>query len=194
MLGSWHNLSSHAWLSMLSPLVLAAAVSAQIAGWRKDRFSRSLSTLTVLDARFESPDFRELRRKAAYFLKDGPVYDQAGREALSAVLNFFETIGFLLAKQAVDAETVWRFFGPRLVHYHAAAQDEIKTYRLTHPGAYLNLEKACKSMSRLKAGQRLFPDPASPLPLAGIRTFLEGETAIRSMPPPIWVPQTSLSG
>jgi hypothetical protein len=190
MWGAWQNMSTQAWFSLMSLLVLVVTVAVQTAGWKKDRFSRSLDTITALHAHFESMGFREMRRKAAYFLKDGPQYDHAGKEAVLDVLNFFDAIGFLLVKNAIDAETVWRFFGSRLMLYYAAAKPLIDEYRITDPEAYLDFKKANKVIGRIESERHPSKNMAALFSAGALQKFLESEASITSIPRPGWVPQS----
>src|SRR6266498_2944619 len=95
--------TAQAWSALIAAVALIVAIGFQIAGWRRDRFSRGVDAVRSMDVRWESTEFREQRRRAATFLiaKDGT--DDLGKEALYGVLNFFETLGFFYSKKITDA-------------------------------------------------------------------------------------------
>ena len=125
MLEFLKTMTAPAWSALVSTLALIVTISVQIAEWRRARFSRGIDTIAAMDTRFESAEFREVRKRAATYLATKPAADPAGRESVLGVLNFFETLGFLFAKHIVDAKTVWHFFGTWLLPYYATSKSLI---------------------------------------------------------------------
>jgi len=115
-------MSPEAWSALFAAVGVVVAIFLQIGEWRRAKFSRGIEIVAALDVRFEGPELRELRRQAAAYLSKPSPNDQAGREAARAIINFFETLGFLHAKGVVDAESAWHFFGSWLLPYHAATK------------------------------------------------------------------------
>lgn len=114
-------MSASEWMPIIASIGLIITVIFQIVEWRRSRFARGLETIAALDARFESPEFREIRRRAAAYHLAESKDDRAGEEAAITVINFFETIGFLQEKKVLDSNMVWHFFASWLIPYYVAS-------------------------------------------------------------------------
>lgn len=99
------SLSAEHWSALSAAAGVLVAITFQIIEWRRQRYSKGIDTIAQMDSRWDSPEFREMRRRASRFLID-PVAEtkSSGEEAVRTVLNFFETLGFLERKKVVDAE------------------------------------------------------------------------------------------
>lgn len=132
--------TAQGWTALVSSVALIWTMIAQITVWNRDRFSRGLENLGKLDERFETVDFRELRKRAAsYLLRGAPAEDKEGDEALQGVLNLFETIGYLHRRKMVRIEAVWHYFASWLLPYVAAAETYLKRKRADDLGIYCEL-------------------------------------------------------
>ena len=123
--------------------VVIAAVTA-VALWHQIRASsRALSAeLTLrLEDRFNSESMKEARRRAALYLQSLllklPPDDDEG---LSDVLDFFETIGLLVQRKALDQEMAWHTFFWWLRGYRCAANDYIRKERQEDPTRWTDLD------------------------------------------------------
>lgn len=72
-----------------------------IAENRRSRFLLSVDLILKLSERFHSADFKRSRRAAARSLKDNTFVD------FDDVLDFFELVGMLTKRKALDDEMVW---------------------------------------------------------------------------------------
>ena len=177
-----------AWSALITAIALIVTILFQVRNWHKDSLSRSLNTITGLDARFESSEFRELRKRAASFLQRGGINDQAGKEAIYGVLNFFETIGFLFYKGAIDSETVWNFFGSWLPQYYAASKHIIEECRQGDPNLYIELERVHKAICKVEEKRHPSKDATHMFSAEEIEKFLRSESLITVNPRPSSTP------
>jgi hypothetical protein len=167
-----------AWSALISTVALILTIIFQVRNWRRDRFSRSIDIISSLDARFESADFRELRKRAATFLQSGTTDDRAGKEAIYGVLNYFETIGFISNRGAIDAEAVWNFFGSWLPQYYFAAKHLIAECQQKDPNLYIELEKIYKAICKVEAKRHPSGNALHMFSKEDIDRFLYIESAI----------------
>jgi hypothetical protein len=110
-----------------------AAIAALVAESRRSRFAQAVELLLRFEDRFASPDFLTTRRRAAEGLATGKPSE------VDDVLDFFETIGMLVQKKALDKEMVWSSFAYWLLRYTAAARKYISESRSADPAVWRNL-------------------------------------------------------
>src|SRR5262245_43570140 len=94
------------------------------------RFALSVSTLQNLEADFASSRMRRARRDAAAGLL---VNDQDETEGLDEVLNFFDTVGLLVRRRAVDEEMAWHDFDYWVTCYGGVSTTVVRKVRQKHP-------------------------------------------------------------
>jgi hypothetical protein len=114
---------------------LAAVAAALIAGYQVylSRFALGVDLTLRLDERFESPEFLKKRHAAAYAIKQQPGSDIEG------VLDFFESLGLLTRRGALDREFVYSTFFYWLHGYMTKCQDFIAEQRKRYPARYGDL-------------------------------------------------------
>jgi hypothetical protein len=122
---------------------LAAFITAIIMAYqsRLMRQSIGVDVLLRLDAHFNSPDMKAVRRKAASFLLQRfqshvllPDDEHKCCVALDDLLDFFEGIAFLsLQKGTPDPESVWCFFFGYIDYYLHAAKEHIQQAQKDDP-------------------------------------------------------------
>ncbi len=103
-------------------LTLASLIVAILALWfqiLKSNFSMSVDLILKLDGNFNHDSFKKLRRIAAK-----NIIKNNFKEA-EDVFDFFETIGLLLRKGALDKEMVWNTFFYWIHHYWIAGSEYI---------------------------------------------------------------------
>jgi len=123
--------------SIASSIGVIVAIFTFIYESRRFRFTKAIDILMQYDNRFDSPEFRATRRRAAKFLISGnKKEDKDGRQAINDVLNFFETIAFLYKNKIIKANMVWHTFGCWLLPYCKAAESYIQESRLEDPSSY----------------------------------------------------------
>lgn len=188
MLEFLQGMTPPAWSALISTIALIVTISVQIAAWRRDRFSRGIDIIRAMDARFESSDFRELRRCAALHLIHKPENDPAGREALLGVLNFFETLGFLYAKKVVDAYSLWHFFGSWLLPYYSASSHIVDEMRTKDPSIYSELGPLYKAVCEVEKEKHPSKDTLHMLSRESIDEFLHIQSVLPTTPRPSSTP------
>jgi hypothetical protein len=127
------------WAALIATGGLIVTIWFQIVEWRRTHASKSLDIVLALEARFQSDEFAQKRRLAARSLQVGGT-DARGQRAICDVLDFLETLGFLYGRRALDAETIWHFFGHWLLHYYVAAERIIKEEQGRSATLYVELD------------------------------------------------------
>ena len=89
---------------------------------RRARYSQRIDLILKMSERFDKPEMKAIRARAAKAL----LLNRNTREdAVSQVLDFFEEIGFLMIRGAIDEDAVYTFFDYWVVRYCLAT----KVYR-----------------------------------------------------------------
>ncbi|MBL0212125.1 MAG: hypothetical protein IPQ13_14620 [Holophagaceae bacterium] len=109
------------WATALATLIVVAITCYQV---RLSRLALGVDLLLKLEGQFNSSMMRDTRMKAAKALKDGEESAE-----LDEILGFFETLGLLVHRGAVNEELVWNSFSSWVLPYAALAQDYIKSKR-----------------------------------------------------------------
>jgi hypothetical protein len=134
-------LSVEAWSALAGCGGVVVAFIAMIVESKRSRLVHSIDVISNLDVRFETPEFRQTRRKAAQYLLKGDGNDDEGKEAVMDVLNFFEFVGYLCKRHVIEHETAWQFFASWLVPYYCAAHRIIQERQLSDPNCLCELKK-----------------------------------------------------
>lgn len=115
-------MSAEAWSALIAAIGVVITIIFQIRTWQQTNFARKIDLIANFDNRFETQEFREIRRNASTYLLDPDDGGAEGREAVCAVINFFETLGYLYSKGTIDKESVWHFFSSWLIPYYVASE------------------------------------------------------------------------
>jgi hypothetical protein len=121
-----------AWITALATfaLLLAGIIVAWVES-RRHRFTQSIEMILRFEERFNSLDFLKQREAAAKCLKakayKNPT-DRCSRDA-DEVLDFFETIGYLLRRRALDEKMVLHTFWHWIMGYYQGAEEHINEVR-----------------------------------------------------------------
>jgi hypothetical protein len=134
-------MSPEAVSAIISAAGVIVAIGANILESLRSRSAAAIQHIMQLEAKFESPDFRGTRRRAASFLLAGqPLDDAPGRLALEDVLNFFELVAFLRHKRAVNADVIWHGLSSWLIPYFELSAQYVKECRKDDPAVYRYLD------------------------------------------------------
>jgi hypothetical protein len=88
------------------------------------RYSQRIDLIVKMAERFDKPEMRATRARAAKAL----LHDREARDdSISQVLDFFEDLGFLLTRKAIDDDAVYTFFDYWIVRYFLAT-DKYRRY------------------------------------------------------------------
>ena len=118
--------------AILTGLVFAGLIIALWVHWsesRRARFSLGIDLVVRLDNIFNSPQFLTLRHEAAAMLLSGGPQKETKTVSLDEVLNFFEMVGILMSRGALNDEIVWNVFFSYMHKYKLCAKDYIDAQR-----------------------------------------------------------------
>jgi hypothetical protein len=177
-------MSAEAWSALAAVVGVIVTAIFQLLGWRRDRIARGMESIAALDSRFESPEFREVRRRAAAHLSAPDSPTDGGEEAVRTVLNFFEAVGFLYSSKLVTAKSVWVFFSSWLIPYYAATENLSTTLRLEDPNSYSELERLHRDVCKIERKAHPSGDVSYLTTPEALRTFLHREASLelRALP------------
>lgn len=119
---------------------------------KRSRFSQSVDLILKLEQRFfESEEMIGIRKKAAETLRDNP---SSPSSDIENVLDYFETIGLLVRRKALDKEMVWHTFYHWMHRYWLLSNQYIIEKRKSKPSLwedYVNLENQIVDFERKKS-------------------------------------------
>lgn len=158
---------------------LIATVWIAIKESRSSRFAKGVDLLLHFEARFESPEFRQVRAKAAHYLQAGhPAGDLTGRQALADLLNFFETIAFMKRHRLVSAEMVWHSFATWLLPYSVACKQFIDARRNADNNAFAQFCSLSEDVERVEERESNYRARDGLTGPKALSEFLEAERAL----------------
>jgi Domain of unknown function (DUF4760) len=145
-----------AWVTAIASLALALV--AAVALWvesRRHRFAQSVDLVMKLEERFNSAECRKLRNLAAKCLRDKLYKDAENpcKEDADEVLDFFETVSYLLESGALDERIVWHTFYHWIMGYYQAAEEYIKMKREKESTVWEDFVKLARRMAALEPYQ-----------------------------------------
>ncbi len=157
-------------LAAVAALTVAAINYFQL---KHSRFSLGVDLLLRLEATFDGPEMKAARSQAAKALKCG-----TETADLEPVLDFFETVGALVRRRALDPELAWSSFSYWVTCYAAIARDRIQARRSLESDHtyYEEFEFLAKRFTQVEIKKRHLKSPPS-FSLESIEAFLEEETA-----------------
>jgi hypothetical protein len=116
---------------------------------RSTKHTTAISVLLQLEARFDEASMHHDRKKASYsLLSNTNLGVNKNSDAIDNVLNFFELIGLLLRKDALDQEMITSEFSTYAYCYWIASKDYISRSRNRDPNYWINYEKLIEAMKR----------------------------------------------
>lgn len=109
-------------LTALASLIVAIVAMRQLSF---NRFALGVETVLKLDERFEK-EFVPKRIAAAIALKN---LTEVNKPEIEPILDFFETVGLLARRKAIDEELVWSTFFYRFYGYYRLCKEIIDKQR-----------------------------------------------------------------
>jgi hypothetical protein len=99
------------------------------AGARRSRFQSGVEILLQFNDQFDSERIRNVRKTAAEAIKEIRLSNGGDMKNTDDVLDFFETVSFLVRKKAIDRVFVWHSFYYWLHRYYLLCQSYIEATR-----------------------------------------------------------------
>jgi hypothetical protein len=141
---------------------------------KRAKFSQSVDLLLKFEDRF----FNTEQMKTARLLASKSL-QQGGDSGVDDVLDFFETIGMLIRKDALDKEMVWNTFFYWLHRYWSAARDYISSQREDDPATWQELTYLHERMIEVERKKTHCSDSDLRLSKEDIKKFLEEEASLQ---------------
>ncbi|MGH9759857.1 MAG: DUF4760 domain-containing protein [Blastocatellia bacterium] len=165
-----------------SVAALGALLAAVAALYQAKKLSSSISvdSSLKLDDRFGSLEFRCQRAAAAHYL----LKKTANDEALSEVLDFFDTLGYLVKIRAIDKRLVWNVFFFVVQGYWHTAKEHIQRNRRDDPTIWQNLHDLYNTLVKIEKEERGKTGSDSDVVLSqyALSQFLEAEANLAREP------------
>jgi hypothetical protein len=144
----WNYMTADRITALATAAGVIVAVWGLISQLASSRFAISVDLLGKMDERFNSPGMLQKRREAATALlnkKDNGEVDD--------ILDFFETVGLMMHRGALDEEMVWNTFFYWVDGYWRSAQPYIQSERRDDPVVWTEveyLEERCLAFEKRK--------------------------------------------
>jgi hypothetical protein len=140
-------------MAAVAALIVAVVTCLQL---KHSRFALGVNIILKLEATFDAPEMSAARSLAATALKADP-----NTADIEPVLDFFETIGVLLRRRAIDEELVWSSFSYWVLRYAALARDQIHARRKAEADDtyYEEFDFLVKQMTALEVKKRRLKAP-----------------------------------
>jgi hypothetical protein len=154
-----------------------AALIVALVNWlqlRHSRFALGVDIILKQEALFDAAKMRADRSRAASALKNG-----TDATDLEPVLDFFEIIGLLVRRGAIDKEIAWNYYSHWVLRYAAFARAQINARRKVELDEtyYQEFEYLVKVLTQLDIKKRRLKSP--PFYSPEVReTFLKEEIEI----------------
>lgn len=131
------------------------AVLAAVRQIRLSRLTGSADLLLRLEDRFDEEEFMACRVAAAAALKNTTASNQV---EIEDVFDFFETVGILVRKGALNDELVWNSFYYWLHGYFRYGEKFLKEERSKYPARYDEVIWLHKKLLKVEKSKRPSPD------------------------------------
>jgi hypothetical protein len=155
-------------MAAIAALIVAFVTCLQL---KHSRFALGVNIILQLEATFDGPEMNAARKQAAAALKADP-----NTADIEPVLDFFETIGVLVRRKAIDEELVWSSFSYWVLRYGALARDQIHARRKAEADDtyYEEFDFLVKEMTTLEIKKRRLKEPPF-FSTVSLASFLEEE-------------------
>ncbi len=158
------------WVPLLAVLV---AIISLIVQSRRSKFSLNVDLLLKLDDRFNSEQFKALRKAAAQSIKAGTFEDA------EEIIDFFEMIGLLVRRRALDVELVWHSFFHWIHHYAFALEHYIALAREKDPTIWEDFVLLREKVVAIEKRKRKCSDTALQVNKTDLEQFVRNESRLK---------------
>jgi hypothetical protein len=142
------------------------AIYSSISESKRFRFAQSVELVLKMDDRFDSPLIQKVRTKAARSLLKKSTAD------LDDMLDFFETIGMLVRRGALDKEMAHEMFFPWIQGYYQAAHFYILSVRKNRSDIWEDLQYLYDETLKIEKQKCRCPDSILMLSETELKEFL----------------------
>jgi hypothetical protein len=137
-------------------LPVAGAIGGIVVFWwqvSRARYNQRIDLILKLSERFDKSEMRAARAKAARALRADRKTEDG---AVDDVIGFFEDVGFLLDRNAIDVESVYEFFEYWAVPYHQVTEywRERERDETGFLDLYSNLDKLVNALTDLEMARK----------------------------------------
>lgn len=157
------------WAPLLAVLVAIITLLVQM---RRSKFSLNVDLLLKLNDHFNSDRFKTLRRAAAKSIKTH-TFGEA-----EEVVDFFEMIGLLVRRRALDPELVRHSFFYWIHSYRCALDHHITIVRQKDPTVWENFVFLHKKVTSVEKRKRKCLDSAIKLTETDLQEFVRDESTL----------------
>jgi len=166
-----------AWAAALTAwAAVVAAVVSVYAIWsesRRSRFALGIDLLLNLEDKFNNDKMLKIRRSAAREL-----LLHKEKSDVDNVLDFFEMVGMLVRRGALDDFMVWHNFFYWIHGYYLPNSDYIVESRIEDPTIWVDLVELYKRLVSIEKNERQCSDEKLQLTEEELTEFLEGERKV----------------
>ncbi|HEY9167802.1 MAG TPA: hypothetical protein VIS48_16735 [Candidatus Kryptonia bacterium] len=157
-------------VGLLGVIIAILSLRSQI---KRSKFTQSVDLLLKLEDRFtSSQQMVSARRNAAKSLQKG------GDSEADDVFDFFETVGMLVRKKALDEEMVWNTFFYWLHHYWVASENYVASQRADDPTTWEEFAFLNHCITQVEKRKTHCSDDDLKLSKEDIASFLEEESQL----------------
>ena len=129
------------WTAGVATISLVITAWFQIKAWNRDVRSRAIETLRGFEVDWDDDKRKKARSIAARYLLNPESDPDRGRITLMAVLNFFESLGYLYDEGVVEIDGIWHFFSSCILPWYTAGRREIGIWQDYDENLYNLLDK-----------------------------------------------------
>jgi hypothetical protein len=158
-------------------ITLCGVVVAIIALWSqilRSAFSMSVQLTIKLDEQFNSDSFRILRSKGAKGILKNQYNDA------EEVFDFFETVGLLVRRHALDKEMVWCTFSHWIFNYWLVSSQYILSQQKDDPTVWAEFKQLHDVVMKVQKKKSGLPYSELVLTPEDIKQFLKDEVSCSS--------------
>ncbi len=157
------------WTAVVASLT---AIIALLCESSRSRFQLGVDMLLKFNDKFASDEFRKARRKAARGLKQGTNDDA------DDVLDFFEMIGLLVRRKAINEKFVWHSFFYSVHRYCLLSKDYIASSRKEDATIWEDLIWLHSRLTKLEKKLRRCSDDGLKVSTEELNDFIKYEQEI----------------